>query len=83
MVNAVRSPTLRACIFSAFVVFGTGMDVFPPELMGAPVFDHVTSCASDAHKQDGVTLDMDLIWIDTRIDNHRTEHARVVATLPM
>ena len=45
--------------------------------------DHVTSCASDAHKQDGVTLDMDLIWIDTRIDNHRTEHARVVATLPM
>ena len=45
--------------------------------------DHVTSCASDAHKQDGVTLDMDMIWIDTRIDNHRTEHARVVATLPM
>ena len=45
--------------------------------------DHVTSCASDAHKQDGVTLDMDLIWINTRTDNHRTELARVVATLPM
>ncbi|CAN0452659.1 unnamed protein product, partial [Ascophyllum nodosum] len=38
MVNAVRSPALRACIFSAFVVSGAGMDVFPPELMGAPVF---------------------------------------------
>ena len=37
MVNAVRSPALRACTLSAFVIYVAAMDVFP--LMGAPVFD--------------------------------------------
>ena len=36
MVNAVRSPALRACTLSAFVISGADMGVFP--LMGAPVF---------------------------------------------
>ena len=36
MVNAMRFPALRACIFSAFVIFGTDMGVFP--LMAVPVF---------------------------------------------
>ena len=36
MGNAVRSPALRACTLSAFVVSGADMGVFP--LMGAPVF---------------------------------------------
>ena len=36
MVNAVRSPALRACTWSAFVISGADMGVFP--LMGAPVF---------------------------------------------
>ena len=36
MVNAVRSPVLRACTLSVFVISGADMDVFP--LMGAPVF---------------------------------------------
>ena len=36
MANAVRSPALRACTFSAFVISGADMDVFP--LMGVPVF---------------------------------------------
>ena len=36
MVNAVRSPALRACTFSAFVIYGADMGVFP--LMGVPVF---------------------------------------------
>ena len=35
-VNAVRSPALRACTLSAFVISGANMGVFP--LMGAPVF---------------------------------------------
>ena len=35
MVNAVRSPALRACIFSAFVISGADMGVFP--LMDVPV----------------------------------------------
>ena len=37
MVNAVRSPALRACTLSAFVISGADMGVFP--LMGAAVFD--------------------------------------------
>ena len=36
MMNAVRSPALRACTLGAFVISGADMDVFP--LMGAPVF---------------------------------------------
>ena len=36
MVNAVRSPALRACTLSAFVISGADMGVFP--LMGFPVF---------------------------------------------
>ena len=36
MVNAVRSPALRACTFSAFVISGADMNVFP--LMGVSVF---------------------------------------------
>ena len=36
MVNAVRSPVLRACTFSAFVIYVADMGVFP--LMGVPVF---------------------------------------------
>ena len=36
MVNAVRSPALRACTLSTFVTSGVDMSVFP--LMGAPVF---------------------------------------------
>ena len=36
MVRAVRSPALRACTLSAFVISGADMGVFP--LMGAPVF---------------------------------------------
>ena len=36
MVNAVRSPALRACTMSAFVIYGADMGVFP--LMGAAVF---------------------------------------------
>ena len=36
MVNAMRSPALRACSLSAFVISGADMGVFP--LMGAPVF---------------------------------------------
>ena len=36
MVNAVRSPVLRACTLSAFVISGADMGVF--HLMGAPVF---------------------------------------------
>ena len=36
MVNAVRSPALRACTLSVFVTSGADMGVFP--LMGAPVF---------------------------------------------
>ena len=36
MVNAVRSPALRTCTLSAFVISGADMGVFP--LMGAPVF---------------------------------------------
>ena len=35
MVNAVRSPALRACTLSAFVISGADMGIFP--LMGAPV----------------------------------------------
>ena len=37
MVDAVRSPALRACTLSAFVISGADISVFPP--MGAPVFD--------------------------------------------
>ena len=36
MVNAVRSPALRACTFSAFVISGADMGVFP--LLGVSVF---------------------------------------------
>ena len=36
MVNAVRSPALRACTLSALVIFGADTGVFP--LMGAHVF---------------------------------------------
>ena len=36
MVNATRSPALHACTFSAFVIPGTDMEVFP--LVGVPVF---------------------------------------------
>ena len=36
MVNVVHTPALRACIFSAFVISGADMGVFP--LMGVPVF---------------------------------------------
>ena len=35
MVNAVRSPALRACTFSTFVIYGADMGVFP--LMGSRV----------------------------------------------
>ena len=35
MVNAVRSPALRACTFSTFVISGADMGVFP--LMGVLV----------------------------------------------
>ena len=38
MVNAVRSPALRACTFSTFVISGADMGVFP--LLGALVFGH-------------------------------------------
>ena len=36
MVKAARSPALRACTVSAFVISGVDMGVFP--LMGVPVF---------------------------------------------
>ena len=36
MVNAVRSPALRACTLSTFVTSGADLGIFP--LMGAPVF---------------------------------------------
>ena len=38
MVDALRSPALRACTFSAFVISGADMGVFHP--MDDPVFSH-------------------------------------------